>query len=306
MISALLIGAMAVSMAAGCGQNDTNDTNGASAGAEKTTAQEDSNQILFNGSSTLAPVITSIATDFFDTYKTWNAYDSSLPEEDIAIYVSAGGSGQGTKSIIDGTSTFGMVARSVKDEEKEAIKDEKEYQVGIDALTIAVNPENPVTSIMDDLSTEQIVALFSGEYKTWHDMDASLPAEDVVVITRDINGGAHEVFQKNIMGDTEVKADAIQASSMGELVQNIIDNKYAIGYASFGVANQNAGKVVAMKVNGVEPTKENILNGSYIIQRPLLLVGSGEPTAVQQAFLDVVLGEEGQKTVEEMGFIPMK
>lgn len=306
MISALLIGAMAVSMAAGCGQNDTNDANGASAGAEQTTAQEDSNQILFNGSSTLAPVITSIATDFFDTYKTWNAYDSSLPEEDIAVYVSAGGSGQGTKSVIDGTSTFGMVARSVKDEEKEAIKDEKEYQVGIDALTIAVNPENPVTSIMDDLSTEQIVALFSGEYKTWHDMDASLPAEDVVVITRDINGGAHEVFQKNIMGDTEVKADAIQASSMGELVQNIIDNKYAIGYASFGVANQNAGKVVAMKVNGVEPTKENILNGSYIIQRPLLLVGSGEPTAVQQAFLDVVLGEEGQKTVEEMGFIPMK
>ena len=306
MISALLIGAMAVSMAAGCGQNDTNDANGASAGAEQTTAQEDSNQILFNGSSTLAPVITSIATDFFDTYKTWNAYDSSLPEEDIAIYVSAGGSGQGTKSVIDGTSTFGMVARSVKDEEKEAIKDEKEYQVGIDALTIAVNPENPVTSIMDDLSTEQIVALFSGEYKTWHDMDASLPAEDVVVITRDINGGAHEVFQKNIMGDTEVKADAIQASSMGELVQNIIDNKYAIGYASFGVANQNVGKVVAMKVNGVEPTKENILNGSYIIQRPLLLVGSGEPTAVQQAFLDVVLGEEGQKTVEEMGFIPMK
>ena len=306
MISALLIGAMAVSMAAGCGQNDTNDANGASAGAEQTTAQEDSNQILFNGSSTLAPVITSIATDFFDTYKTWNAYDSSLPEEDIAIYVSAGGSGQGTKSVIDGTSTFGMVARSVKDEEKEAIKDEKEYQVGIDALTIAVNPENPVTSIMDDLSTEQIVALFSGEYKTWHDMDASLPAEDVVVITRDINGGAHEVFQKNIMGDTEVKADEIQASSMGELVQNFIDNKYAIGYASFGVANQNAGKVVAMKVNGVEPTKENILNGSYIIQRPLLLVGSGEPTAVQQAFLDVVLGEEGQKTVEEMGFIPMK
>ena len=51
---------------------------------------------------------------------------------------------------------------------------------------------------------------------------------------------------------------------------------------------------------------EVLINGSYIIQRPLLLVGSGEPTAVQQAFLDVVLGDEGQKTVEDMGFIPMK
>ena len=201
---------------------------------------------------------------------------------------------------------YKTIVTSVKDEEKEAIKDEKEYQVGIDALTIAVNPENPVTGVLDDLSTEQIVSLFSGKYATWKDLDPSLPDEKVVVITRDINGGAHEVFQKNIMGDTEVSSEAIQASSMGELVQDIIDNKYAIGYASFGVANQNAGKVVTLKVNGVEPTKENIIDGSYIIQRPLLIVGSGDPTDVQQAFLDVILGETGQKTVEDMGFIPMK
>ncbi len=265
----------------------------------------DKSQILFNGSTSLSPVITAIATEFNETYGTWSEYDSALPEEDIAIYVSAGGSGQGTKAVIDGTTDFGMVARSVKDEEKEAITDEKEYQVGIDALTLAVNPENPVTGVLDNLSTEQIVALFSGEYATWKDLEASLPEEEVVVITRDINGGAHEVFQKNIMGDAEVKAEAIQASSMGELVQNIIDNQWAIGYASYGVANQNEGKVVPLKVNGVEPTAEHILDGSYIIQRPLLLVGSGEPTAQQQAFLDVILSEKGQSTVEEMGFIPM-
>ena len=172
-------------------------------------------------------------------------------------------------------------------------------------LTLAVNPENPVTDVLDNLTTEQIVALFSGEYETWKDLDPSLPEEEVVVITRDINGGAHEVFQQNIMGDAAVKADAIQAASMGELVQNIIDNKWAIGYASYGVANQNEGKVVTLKVNDVAPTAENIINGSYIIQRPLLLVTSGEPTALEQAFLDVILGETGQKTVEEMGFIPM-
>ena len=289
LMSVLLAAAMVASMAVGCGSDKkASSDSGDTKKTESTEKKTESNQILFNGSSTLAPVITSIATDFFDTYGTWDAYDSSLPKEDI------------------GTSTFGMVARSVKDEEKEAIKDEKEYQVGIDALTIAVNPENPVTGVLDDLSTEQIVSLFSGKYATWKDLDPSLPDEKVVVITRDINGGAHEVFQKNIMGDTEVSSEAIQASSMGELVQDIIDNKYAIGYASFGVANQNAGKVVTLKVNGVEPTKENIIDGSYIIQRPLLIVGSGDPTDVQQAFLDVILGETGQKTVEDMGFIPMK
>ena len=97
-----------------------------------------------------------------------------------------------------------------------------------------------------------------------------------------------------------------ELSPQEELVQDIIDNQYAIGYASFGVANQNEGKVTPLKVNGVAATKENILDGSYIIQRPLLLVGSGDPTDVQQAFLDYVLGDEGQKTVEDMGFIPMK
>ena len=175
LMSVLLAAAMVASMAVGCGSDKkASSDSGDTKKTESTEKKTESNQILFNGSSTLAPVITSIATDFFDTYGTWDAYDSSLPKEDIAIYVSAGGSGQGTKAVIDGTSTFGMVARSVKDEEKEAIKDEKEYQVGIDALTIAVNPENPVTGVLDDLSTEQIVSLFSGKYATWKDLDPSL------------------------------------------------------------------------------------------------------------------------------------
>lgn len=303
-LSMLLAAAMVMGLAVGCSTKEAS-TDNETTKTEETKETTESNQILCIGSSTLAPVITEIASVLNETYTTWDKYDSTLPEEDIAVFVAAGGSGQGAKGVIDGTTTFGMLARSVKDEEKEAIKDEKEYQVGIDALTMAVNPQNPATEIMDDLSTEQIVGLFSGEYAKWSDLEATLPEEEVVVYTRDINGGAHEVFQKNIMGDTEVKADAIQSSSMGELVQAIIDNPYAIGYASFGVANQNEGKIVTLKVNGVEATTENIISGDYIIQRPLLLVASGEPTEIQQAFLDAVLGAEGQKIVSDMGFIPM-
>ena len=118
-LSILLTAAMVMSMAVGCGSNKSASTDAKDDTKTEASADGESNQILFNGSSTLAPVITSIATNFFDTYGTWKAYDSSLPDEDIAIYVSAGGSGQGTKAVIDGTSTFGMVARSVKDEEYE-------------------------------------------------------------------------------------------------------------------------------------------------------------------------------------------
>lgn len=301
--SVLVSLALVITVLVGCGNNQSkNDESQNTEVSQKAT--ED--QILFNGSSTLAPVISSIATDFFDTYKTWNKFESSLPEKDIAIYVSAGGSGQGVKAVVDGTSTFGMVSRKVKDEEKKKIKDYKEYKLGIDALTIAINPENPAAKKFDNLTKEQIVNIFSGKYKKWSDLDKSLPNTDIVVITRDINGGAHEVFQKNIMGDTNVRSDAIQASSMGELVQDIIDNPNAIGYASYGVANRNKGKVFVFKVDNIAPTEENIKNGSYVIQRPLLLVQSGEPNDVQKAFLDYVTGDKGENTVKDMGFIPAK
>ncbi|MEG0894829.1 MAG: phosphate ABC transporter substrate-binding protein [Oscillospiraceae bacterium] len=270
-------------------------------GAE--TATKDDGVIMFNGSTTLAPVITSIATTFNEEFGTWNKFDASLPEKQIGIYVSAGGSGQGAKAVIEKTGNFGLLARTVKDSEKETITDYKEYLVGIDALTIAVNPENPILGIKDDFTKEEISKIFSGEYKTWKDFDASLPEEEIVVVTRDIGGGAHEVFQKAMMGETEVSQNAIQAPSMGALVTKIIENKWAIGYASYGVANQNAGKVSPVKVDGIEATAENIKNGSYVIQRPLLIIGSGEPTAIQKAFLDIVLGEEGQKVVDKMGFI---
>ena len=103
-LSIALTLAMVSSMAVGCGssKSDSADSKKEETKTEAS-ADSDSNQILFNGSSTLAPVITSMATTFFDTYGTWDAYDSSLPKEDIAIYVSAGGSGQGTKAVIDGT-----------------------------------------------------------------------------------------------------------------------------------------------------------------------------------------------------------
>ena len=276
-----------------------------SSGGENKSESDNKSQIMFIGSSTLAPVMSKISLEFIESYGTWNKVNKDFSEDNIEIYVSAGGSGQGVQAVIDKTANFGMVARKVKDEEKEKIENEKEYQVGIDALTIAVNPKNPILKVKDNLTSEEIAKIFSGEYKTWKDVDSSLPDKEIVVVTRDIGGGAHEVFQKAIMGDTEVKADAIQAASMGALVSKVIENEYAIGYASYGVANQNEGKISKLKVDGVEANAKNILSGDYKIQRPLLILGSGDPTAEQQTFIDYVLGSDGQAMVEELGFIPM-
>lgn len=247
--------------------------------------------ITFSGSSTLAPVVSKLGEDFSQTHP------------NMTFQVSSGGSGQGVQAVIDQTAHFGMVARSVKDDEKEKIQDLQTFTIGIDALTIAVNPENPILGIKDNLTKDEIMGLFSGEYAKWSDFDPSLPSEEVVVVTRDIGGGAHEVFQSKIMGDTEVKTDAIQAPSMGALVEKIIENPYAIGYASFGVANQNEGKITTLKVDDVAPTVENITSGSYIIQRPLILIKSGTLTESEQLFMDYVMSSEGATTIEDLGFI---
>lgn len=141
-------------------------------------------QLTFDGSSTLAPVVSKIGQEFQDQYQTWDQVDASFPSEKIDINVLSGGSGQGIKSITEKTSDVGMVARSVKAEEKEQIPDLQEIQIGIDALTISVNPNNPVLSIKDTLTKDEIVSLFSGEYKYWSDLDPSLPKEEVIVVTR--------------------------------------------------------------------------------------------------------------------------
>ncbi|MGL4735965.1 MAG: phosphate ABC transporter substrate-binding protein [Cellulosilyticaceae bacterium] len=247
--------------------------------------------ITFAGSSTLAPVVSKLGEDF------------SAKHPDVTFQVSSGGSGQGVQAVIDQTANFGMVARSVKDDEKVKIQSLETFNIGIDALTIAVNPENPLLTLKDNLTKDEIMSLFSGQYAKWSDFDASLPAEEIVVVTRDIGGGAHEVFQSKIMGDTEVKADAIQAPSMGALVEKIIENPYAIGYASFGVAQQNEGKITTLQVDGIAPTAQNILTGSYMIQRPLILIKSGSLSASEQSFMDYVLSDEGATTIETLGFI---
>jgi phosphate transport system substrate-binding protein len=294
-ISLLLAMLILVTAFAGCAKNEA---------AITPETSEFRAEMTFNGSSTLAPVISAIATDFIEGNTTWDKVDASFPDKNISIYVSAGGSGAGVKSVIENTSDFGMLARGVKAEEKEKIDGMKEFVLGIDALTISVNPENPLVKLKDNLSTEEIVKIFSGEYKYWDDLDSSLEHKEIVVVIRDLGGGAHEVFQNSIMGDVQVREDAIQSPSMGALVTKIIENKDAIGYASFGMVNQNVGKLIPLKVDGIEPTEENIVNGSYKVSRPLIVIKKGELTPEQQAFMDFVLSDEGSQIIEKSGFVP--
>ena len=231
-----------------------------------------------------------------------------MPASNISIYVAPGGSGVGVSAAVEKTADFGMLARAIKDSEKEALgADYSEYIVARDALTVSVNAENPICGIMDDMATDTIRQIFAGEITTWDKVDASLPAETINVYIRDLSGGAYEVFQKAVMGESTVTASATQSASMTELATNIANDPWGIGYAGFGAYNKaNAEKKVltAMKVDGIEATEENIISGAYTIQRPVMFVTGDAISASEKAFIDYIFSQAGFDAVEKNGYIP--
>ena len=273
--------------------------------AEEVTPVEIDASIAFAGSSSLAPVIASIGEAFSTEFGTWDKVNPAFPAEEIEIPVASGGSGDGPKSVLDGTADFGMLARGVKDSEKESLGEGYvEYMVASDALTVSVNKNNPICEIMDDIDTDTLRAIFAGEIAYWDELDASLEHKEIVVCIRDLTGGAAEVFEKQVMQGTPITENAIQTPSMGALAAKIAENEYAIGYAGYGVYNLNTDSLFAFKFNGVEPTEENILNGSYTIQRPVLFVTNRALDAAEEAFVAYIFSETGRAIVIENGYIP--
>ncbi|WP_371363515.1 Phosphate-binding protein PstS [Sporomusa rhizae] len=279
---------------AGCGSSPTNNQ----------PAKDLS--IKIGGSSTLAPVVAKLADDYTEKYKTWKKVKDSFSDEPIAIFVATGGSGFGVKSATNGTVDIGLVSRVVTEAEKQKLPNHKLYTVGYDALTIAVHPQNPVAKVKPNLTKDEVKHIFSGEIKTWKQLDAALPDRPIVLAIRDLGGGASQAFDEAVMKGTPVAKEAIQFPSMGALAGKVQENVDAVGYVSTGLVQQNKGKIAVLSVDGVEPTNENIVSGKYTIARPLILIAKAQPDERQQEFINYLLSDTGLKTLEDMGFVPAK
>ena len=300
-LAMLLVLVMVLSMAA-CAAPAENKTD------DKAAQDDFQSRILFCGSTSLYPIISSLASSFTEKYVTWDKVNAQFPNSHISVYVAPGGSSVGVKAAVDGTADFGMLARDIKDSEIESLGENyKAFVVAKDALTVSVNAQNPLCEKTDSLDTDTIRKIFAGEIATWDQVDASLPAETINVYIRDLSGGAYEVFQKSVMGESEVTASATQSASMTELATNIAGDPWGIGYAGFGAYNKaNAEKKVlfAMKVDGVEATEENIISGVYTIQRPVMFVTGKVVSPSAQAFIDYIFSQTGYDVVVKNGYIP--
>jgi len=245
--------------------------------------------IVVNGSTTVLPISQATA----------EAYMKRNPGVNISI--SGGGSGNGIKALIDKTTQIANSSRPMKKEEEQLAVSKGvkpvSHTVAIDALTPIIHPSNPV----NDLTLEQLSLIYQGKITNWKEVGGK--DMKIIVISRDTSSGTYESWQEKILHKEKVTPRAQLQASSGAVVQAISKNPYAIGYVGIGYVNKS---VKALSVNGIEASAKNALDGTYSIARPLYMITDGAPKGAVAHYIRFVLSPEGQKIVQQQGFVPVK
>lgn len=217
-----------------------------------------------------------------------------------SVEVQGTGSSAGIRAAKDGTSMIGMSSRDIKDGEKD--NHIQEIVIARDGIAIAVNNNNPI----QNLTQQQIEQIYKGEIKNWKEVGGE--NKPIVVVTRDAASGTRGAFE-DIMGLTReingMKVSAISASAQvgngnGMIKTIVANNPYAIGYISLGSVDSS---LKAISVNGVNPSSDNIASGQYSIARPFIVLADKNLAAQPTQFIAYILSDEGQKIVEQQGYI---
>ncbi len=243
--------------------------------------------LVIKGSTTVLPIAQKCAEEFMDVH----------PEVDISV--SGGGSGNGIKALIDGTTDIADTSRFIKNEEVKRAVEKGRYPipfgVALDSIVPVVHPSNSVS----DLSLKKLKAIYEGKIRNWEDIGG--PDRPVVVVSRDTSSGTYEVWEDRVLSGSRVTPRAQLLASNGAVAQAVAKNKNAIGYVGIGYLNKDLKTV---KVNGVTPTKETTASGEYPISRTLYMFTNGWPEGTTLQFINYVLHpDKGQPLVEETGYV---
>lgn len=207
------------------------------------------------------------------------------------IDIQGGGSSAGITAAQTHSADIGMSSRALKDEEMNL----SYVEIAKDGLALIVNPKNPI----QNLTIDQVRDIYTATITDWSQLGGS--KGKINIITREEGSGTRSAFTEQVMGESEITPKAIVQDSNGAVRQLVADDPNAIGFISLGLVND---KVKALHLDGIEATRENIINGSYRLSRPFLFVTNGEPTGVSKSFIDFTLSSEGQKLLSNEGLIP--
>ncbi|MEW5934003.1 MAG: phosphate ABC transporter substrate-binding protein [Bacillota bacterium] len=235
------------------------------------------------GSTALQPLVERAAARFMEVH----------PE--VQISVQGGGSGTGLSQVASGACDIGN--SDVFAEEKEGLDASQlvDHKVCVVGMAAVVNPGVTV----EDLTRQQLIDIFTGKITNWKDVGG--PDVKVVLVNRPKGSGTRATFKKYALGGVE-EAQGIEEDSSGTVRRIIKDTPGAIGYLALSYLD---GSVKALSLDGVAPTKENIVTGKYPVWAYEHMYTKGQPSGVTKAFLDYMFSSEVQTSlVPELGYIP--
>ena len=274
----------------GCGGNaatdsnaDANTTSQAADATTDTTASADlSGKITLAGSTSMEKLANAMAEAFMEKYP------------NVTVAPEFTGSGAGLESLAKGTVDIGDASRALSDDEK--ADGAVENIVAIDGIAVITDSENTVS----DITSEQLAQIYTGEITNWSDLGGA--DEQIVVIGREAGSGTRDAFEE--LSDVKDACKyAQELDSTGAVLAKVAATPGAIGYVSLDVVDDT---VKALQLNSVDATEDNILAGTYVLQRPFVMATMGEISEqndLVKAFFDFIQSEEGQQVITSVGLI---
>lgn len=241
------------------------------------------------GSSTVMPLAEASAEEF------------NVVQHDYLVSVTAGGTGAGILGIVERKYDIAMASRAITAEEKQSFGDKfQEFKIGMDGISIAVSDEIYQEGVKD-LNKKQVKQIYMGETTNWKEVGG--PDKDIYVISREYGSGTRDDFNEAVLEDVMAETPGVDtvAYSGAEVKTAISGSDRAIGYVGF---NYLGGGVQGIAFNGIVPSYENIKLDIYELKRDLYFYTFGDPSPGARAFIDFVMGPEGQRIAAEEGFIP--
>ena len=279
-----LTAVMTLALLVGCGDKTNNDANTGDDNANGgTVAETVSGTVSTDGSTSMEKVIGALSESYMAANK------------DVTVNYNPTGSGSGITAVKEGTCDIGLSSRALKDEEKAGGL--KETVLAYDGIAIIVHPDNPVS----DLSIEQIAKLYTGEITNWKDVGGK--DAQVVLIGREAASGTRDGFE-SITGTKDKCQYRQELTSTGDVITTVSQNPNAIGYASLAAIKDS---VKALTVNGVAPTEATVKDGTYLVQRPFVLV-TKEGVALSetaQKFFDFATSADAASIISAAGAVPV-
>jgi len=238
-------------------------------------------RVTFAGSTTVQPLANKLGEVFRQLYP------------DVTLDIAAGGSRVGIQAIHNGTVDVGMSSRRLDPEEAGGIE---QHTLALDVIAIIVHPDNPV----QELPRERLRAIYLGQVRNWREVGgADLP---IVVVIREETSGTRGAFDELVLGGEQPMLPGMQVGvTAGDVAALVAGDPAAIGYVGFGNLDASTR---ALFIDGIAPSPETARSGIYPLVRPLLLLTGPLTQPAGRAFVEFAVGPEGQKLVEENGWIP--